>query len=68
MQALAPVVHSAFDPQEKIWDFVVRLDDTQQGEFMQYLTGRGVVTSFQEVIPSVNDIFIQTVQKQEVNA
>lgn len=68
MQVLAPVVRSAFDPDEKIWDFVVRLEDEKQGEFMEYLTGRGVLTAFQEVIPSVNDIFIQTVQNQETDA
>lgn len=68
MQVLAPVVRSAFDPDEKIWDFVVRLEDEKQREFMEYLTGRGVLTAFQEVIPSVNDIFIQTVQNQEADA
>ncbi len=68
MQVLAPVVRSAFDPDEKIWDFVVRLEDEKQREFMEYLTGRGVLTAFQEVIPSVNDIFIQTVQNQETDA
>jgi ABC-2 type transport system ATP-binding protein len=68
MQVLAPVVRSAFDPDEKIWDFVVRLEDEKQREFMEYLTGRGVLTAFQEVIPSVNDIFIQTVQNQETHA
>ena len=68
MQVFAPVVRSAYDPVEKIWDFVVRLEDEKQREFMEYLTGRGVLTAFQEVIPSVNDIFIQTVQNQETNA
>jgi ABC-type uncharacterized transport system ATPase subunit len=68
MQALVPVVRSDFEAEEGIWDFVVQLDDENQGKFMNYLTGHGLLTSFHEVIPSVNDIFIQTVQKQGVHA
>ncbi|MDM9630843.1 ABC transporter ATP-binding protein [Robiginitalea aurantiaca] len=68
MEALAPVVRSAFHSDEGIWDFVVSLEDANQGDFMNYLTRRGVLSSFQEVVPSVNDIFIQTVQKQEAHA
>ncbi len=68
LQAAASVSQSAFDPEEGIWDFVIRLEDQQQGEFMKHLTSGGVLSSFQEVIPSANDIFIQTVQKQEAHA
>lgn len=68
MQDLAPVVQSAYDSDEGVWDFVVNLEDKNQGAFMNYLTAKGLLSSFQEVIPSVNDIFIQTVQKQETYA
>lgn len=34
-------------------------------ELLSYLTGLGAVTHFVEVIPSANDIFIQTVQNNE---
>jgi ABC-2 type transport system ATP-binding protein len=62
------VPEPVFDPEEGTWDFVVRLEDRDQGGFMKHLTSAGVLSSFQEVIPSVNDIFIQTVQKQEAYA
>ncbi|MFD1614314.1 ABC transporter ATP-binding protein [Gelatiniphilus marinus] len=41
----------------------VKLNTTDKpNEFLSYLTTKGEVTHFVELIPSVNDIFIQTVQ------
>ncbi|WGK63765.1 ABC transporter ATP-binding protein [Croceiramulus getboli] len=36
-------------------------EQSSPNELLQYLTGKGQVTHFVELIPSVNDIFIQTV-------
>ena len=64
----APMTVKEFDPEDQTWDFTVRLEDRTQGELLKCLTEQGSISSFQEVIPSANDIFIQTVQKQEANA
>jgi ABC-2 type transport system ATP-binding protein len=39
----------------------VQLGDASPNELLHILTQRGQVTHFMEKIPSVNDIFIQTV-------
>ena len=57
-----------FDPEENAWEFTVQLEEAGQGELLGYLTSTGVLSSFREVIPTANDIFIQTVQNQEVHA
>ena len=57
-----------FDPEENAWEFTVQLEEAGQGELLSYLTSTGVLSSFREVIPTANDIFIQTVQNQEVHA
>lgn len=57
-----------FDPEERAWEFTVQLDGAGQGELLSYLTSTGILSSFREVIPTANDIFIQTVQNQEVHA
>jgi ABC-2 type transport system ATP-binding protein len=57
-----------FDPEDNAWEFTVQLEESGQGELLSYLTSTGVLSSFREVIPTANDIFIQTVQNQEVHA
>jgi len=43
--------------------FNIRIDEKQSAnQLISHLTGKGQLTHFVEVIPSVNDIFIQTVQ------
>jgi ABC-2 type transport system ATP-binding protein len=41
----------------------IQLGNTLPNELLNLLTQRGQVTHFVEKIPSVNDIFIQTVSK-----
>jgi ABC-2 type transport system ATP-binding protein len=42
----------------------VQLGNAMPNELLQVLTQRGQVTHFVEKIPSVNDIFIQTVSEK----
>ena len=59
--------NSRFDEDSASWDFTVQLQEGQKGKLLQLLSDKGSIQSFQEVIPSANDIFIRTVQKQESN-
>lgn len=61
------LLESEFDPEENAWEFTVQLQGGGQGELLGYLTSKGILSSFREVIPSANDIFIRTVQNQDVH-
>ena len=44
----------------------IRLDnDTMSNDVLQYLSTQGQVLRFNEVIPTVNDIFIKTITAHE---
>jgi len=62
------LVEPAFDPEENAWEFTVQLEGNGQGELLGFLTSAGILSFFREVIPTANDIFIQTVQNQEIHA
>lgn len=62
------ISHPVFDAEEKSWDFTVQLQDAQKAELLQRLSQHGNISSFRELIPTANDIFIQTVQNQDVHA
>ncbi len=68
LNAKIALSESGFDPEEKAWEFTVQLPEDGQGELLGYLSSNGILSSFREVIPTANDIFIQTVQNQEVHA
>ena len=54
-----PSIHN-----EKKW--LIELNEEQNPqELLQYLFQKGNITHFKQEIPSVNDIFIQTIQKEE---
>lgn len=58
-QANFPSIHN-----EKKW--LIELNEEQNPqELLQYLFQKGNITHFKQEIPSVNDIFIQTIQKEE---
>lgn len=61
------LMETTFDPEENAWEFTVQMEGVGQGELLGYLTATGILSSFREVIPTANDIFIQTVQNQEVH-
>ncbi len=63
-----PVIGPRFDAEDNTWDFTLKLQDSEKGELLRYLSEHGNLASFRELIPSANDIFIQTVQKQESHA
>ena len=60
-------MESWFDVEENAWEFTVQMKGGDQGELLGHLTSTGILSSFREVIPTANDIFIQTVQNQEVH-
>jgi ABC-2 type transport system ATP-binding protein len=62
------IVEPARETEENIWEFTLQLESSEQSEILRFLADQGTLTSFQEVIPSANEIFIQTVQKQESHA
>ena len=71
LEALAsrhPLDGPMFDPEENSWEFTVQLNGHNQGELLRYLSEKGTLTAFQEVIPTANEIFIRTVQSQEAHA
>ncbi len=57
-----------FDAEEGSWDFELKLEEDQKAEALAILAGSGNLATFQEWIPSANDIFIQTVKNQESHA
>lgn len=63
-----PLFGPRFDPEDNAWDFTLQLQDSEKGELLHYLSEHGNLATFRELIPSANDIFIQTVQKQESHA
>lgn len=56
---------AAYDEDEKAWDFELQMDDAAQKDILLLLSEKGTIGSFRELIPSANEIFIQTVQNQE---
>lgn len=57
---------SIYDPDEKQLDFTVRLPSKDTREVLAYLSNRANINQFLETIPSVNDIFIKTVESKGV--
>ena len=68
LESRHPLVSPVFDPEENSWEFIIQLEENGQGALLGFLSEQGILTSFQEVIPSANDIFIRTVQNQEDHA
>lgn len=60
-------VEPIFDSEENHWDFNLTLGAAEKTELLRYLADHGNLTSFKEIIPSANEIFIQTVKNQEAN-
>jgi ABC-2 type transport system ATP-binding protein len=67
LEGKVSLVDPKFDPEDHAWEFTVQLDEGGQGALLSHLTSTGILSSFREVIPTANDIFIQTVQKQEAH-
>jgi ABC-2 type transport system ATP-binding protein len=63
-----PVSAMVFDPEDASWGFNLYVNDKDKKEVFRLLSEHGNITSFKELIPSANDIFIRTVQQQEEHA
>ena len=65
LQEQLRISEPVFHQEEGSYTVTVQLDDRQKAAALQLLAGQGDLSHFSEWIPSANDIFIQTVQKQE---
>ncbi|TAI49442.1 ABC transporter ATP-binding protein [Flagellimonas allohymeniacidonis] len=61
------ILASNFDQVDRRYDLKVKLPSNDTRGILTELTKYGNVTRFEEVIPSANDIFIQTVNEKEGN-
>ncbi|MCB0372244.1 MAG: DUF4162 domain-containing protein, partial [Muricauda sp.] len=59
------ILSSNLDSSENQLDFKVQLPSTQTTHILSQLSGMGNVNQFEEMVPSANDIFIQTVNNKE---
>lgn len=57
-----------FDPEEQAWSFTLELPEDGQAKALQLLSEHGRLLMFSEWIPTANEIFIRTVQNQEIHA
>ena len=61
------VLTSHFDDSDNRHDLKIKLPSNDTRNVLSELTKYGNITRFEEVIPSANDIFIQTVNEKEGN-
>ena len=59
------ILSSNLDSNENQLDFKVQLPSSQTTDILSQLSGMGNVNQFEEMVPSANDIFIQTVNNKE---
>lgn len=57
-----------FDPPEQRLDFMVHLPSSDTREFLNHVSSLANISSFVETIPTASDIFIQTIQKNDIDA
>lgn len=67
LQEALEVSAATFDAEEGIWDFTLKLGDADKAAALQLLSAHGNLAAFSEWIPTAEEIFIRTVQKQEAN-
>lgn len=53
--------------EEKRWDFTVRLPSKNTSALFATLSDTACITHFEEIVPSANDIFIQTINHKDNN-
>ncbi|SNZ00212.1 ABC transporter ATP-binding protein [Flagellimonas pacifica] len=58
------ILSSSFDAEEKQLDFTVQLPSNHTADVLAQLSQTANINRFEETIPSANDIFIQTVSKE----
>ncbi len=58
---------AAYNAQEKLLHFKVQLPSNDSNEVLTYLSNKANVNQFIEMVPSANEIFIQTVQDKDAH-
>ncbi len=58
------MTNADYDSVEKQVDFTVQLPSDDSGALLGYLSDKGKVSSFEETVPSADEIFIRTVQEK----
>ena len=61
------LIASEIDPKENHLDFTIQLPSNDSGEILSFLAKRSKIHQFVEIIPSANEIFIQTIQDKDAN-
>lgn len=64
MGSKAKIINHAFDSGRNQLDFRVQLNSSETGDLLAYLSDKGNVNGFTEVVPSANEIFIQTIAER----
>lgn len=58
------IASSIYNTEEKQLDFTLQLPSSDSREMLMYLSNKGNVNHFIETVPSVNDIFIKTIESK----
>ncbi|WP_181044125.1 ABC transporter ATP-binding protein [Aureicoccus marinus] len=65
LQGQLKISNSAYDKQENLLDFTLNLPSPDTHQALQVINGLGMLSHFEETIPSANDIFIRTVEEKQ---
>ncbi len=58
---------TSYDPQDRQLNFRVQLPSDDTRDFLAHIATRASINNFLETIPSANDIFIQTIQRKNLD-
>ena len=61
------VSHCTYDQEENLLDFRLHLPSPDTHEALRVINGLGMLSYFEETIPSANDIFIKSVEEKQRN-
>ena len=65
LQEQLKVSNSVYDKEENLLDFTLNLPSPDTHEALEVINGLGMLSHFEETIPSANDIFIRTVEEKQ---
>ena len=65
LQDQLKVSNSAYDQEENLLDFTLNLPSPDTQQALEVINGLGMLSHFEETIPSANDIFIRTVEEKQ---
>jgi len=58
---------ASYDSQEKLLNFKIQLPSNDSHQVLSHLSSKGNVYQFLEMVPSANEIFIQTIQDKDAH-